>query len=142
MMRKLAVSAALSAALTGAALLVGANPAAAWTQAHTCASDTRTAYGYLFAFVAWSSDYSVETSFLMDSTDGNPIKSESFVRLFFSDGHTKDYRYTQIDDETSSGGGLWYSNPVNHPGVTKLMFHTYIGPDSNVWGCEEWVFRP
>jgi hypothetical protein len=141
-MRKLAISAALSAALTGAALLVGANPAAAWTPVAWCDTDlhNNTYYGHLNAEVTWSPDDSVERTFSMYSSNGNPIKSESFVRLFFSDGHTKDYRYTEINDE--SDGSLRYSNPVDHPGVTKLMFHTYIGPDDNVWGCEEWKYRP
>ncbi|GAB2591722.1 hypothetical protein Aab01nite_38650 [Paractinoplanes abujensis] len=142
-MRKIAGTAALTLAMTGGALLSGVGPAAAWTQRHSCDKSLHnwTEYGYLNAGVSWSSNGSVETNFEMNSSKG-PIKSESFVRLFFSDGRTQDYKYTQIVDRSNGGGGITYSNPVNHPGVTKLMFHTYIGPDSNVWGCEEWKYRP
>ncbi|AGL16421.1 hypothetical protein [Actinoplanes sp. N902-109] len=141
-MRKIAVSAALSVAVSAAALLVGASPALAWTQKYTCWSDLHnwTEYGYLSAEATWSGN--VETNISVVSSDGNPIKSESFARLYFSDGSTKDYKYTKIVDKSNSGAGITYSNPVNHPGVTKVMFHTYIGPDDNVWGCEEVWKKP
>ncbi|WP_067501259.1 hypothetical protein [Actinoplanes sp. TFC3] len=142
-MRRITCSAVLSVALTAGALLAGAGPAAAWTQKFSCDKSLHnwTEYGYLNALVSWSSGGGVETNFAMNSSM-KPIKAESFVRLFFSDGSTKNLKYTDVDDQSNGGGGITYSNPVNHPGVTKLMFHTYIGPDSNVWGCEEWVYRP
>jgi hypothetical protein len=140
-MRKTAVTAALSVAVTSAALLAGMSPALAWTQKYTCDSSLHnwTEYGYLSGLVTWSGN--TEINIEMDSSYGHPIKSESFARLYFDDGHTKDYKYTEIDDDSNGGGSITYSNPVNHPGVNKVMFHTYIGPDSSVWGCEQIVKR-